>query len=536
MEQTEWKEKYFELLKENSQLKQANKQLHSQLQSYTEKTQKDQEIILSLKQKIRNLKSQFRTSQLSDSSFEECFQSLCSPYTSLHFSMQKYKCLHRQVAKEYTEVPLERNYSGTLTSPRMFEEFFIIGSELSEVDKLKILFQFPSETNDQWKVLPTFAFPEGLKTSRISEDSSVISRGSDRTGSSFVFTIKSSMSQEPFFFEVPNKDKELLYCCCVVQEEVLCSKSGEHYSQPRCYCLVSHCAAFQLHFQVLFKLLDLKNLYVEDSQLINDEMFGLLEEYAENYNFSPSSNIFINLQSVDSIEYSFPFDLSNLDSQWFCPLMFSLLELSDFFWLLCAAMQEKSIVFVSQKLDRVTSCVLGLVSLMKPFKWSHVLTPILPNSLFDILEAPVPFIAGVKKPPDNLLSAYSHIVWVLLDEKSKILKLGKVQKQVKVPYANNMLSYLKLPYSKFAGEECLVPNLEQKECTKRILGEICKYWKEILGLLPPVLPDQKVLDLDHINIVLMNKANPLDQNFIRKLIETQLFINKIEELYKLQES
>lgn len=344
------------------------------------------------------------------------------------------------------------------------------------------------------------------------------------------------MSQEPFFFEVPNKDKELLYCCCVVQEEVLCSKSGENYSQPRCYCFVSHCAAFQLHFQVLFKLLDLKNLYTEDSQLINDEMFGLLEEYAENYNFSPSSNVFINLQSVDSIEYSFPFDLSNLDSQWFCPLMFSLLELSDFFWLLCAAMQEKSIVFVSQKLDRVTSCVLGLVSLMKPFKWSHILTPILPNSLFDILEAPVPFIAGVKKPPDNLLSAYSHIVWVLLDEKNKILKLGKVQKQVKVPYANNMLSYLKLPYSKFAGEECLVPNLEQKECTKRILGEICKYWKEILGLLPPVLPDQKVLDLDHINIVLMNKANPLDQNFIRKLIETQLFINKIEELYKLQDS
>ena len=46
----------------------------------------------------------------------------------------------------------------------------------------------------------------------------------------------------------------------------------------------------------------------------------------------------------------------------------------------------------------LSAVVLSLIPLMRPFAWQSLLLPILPvqDKMLDLLEAPVPFIVGVK--------------------------------------------------------------------------------------------------------------------------------------------
>lgn len=45
--------------------------------------------------------------------------------------------------------------------------------------------------------------------------------------------------------------------------------------------------------------------------------------------------------------------------------------------------------------SKLSSCVEALQSILYPFCWPHTLIPILPQSLWEIVEAPTPFVCGV---------------------------------------------------------------------------------------------------------------------------------------------
>ena len=54
----------------------------------------------------------------------------------------------------------------------------------------------------------------------------------------------------------------------------------------------------------------------------------------------------------------------------------------------------------------LSAVVLSLIPLMRPFAWQSLLLPILPvqDKMLDLLEAPVPFIVGVKVSPFRTLA------------------------------------------------------------------------------------------------------------------------------------
>jgi hypothetical protein len=60
-------------------------------------------------------------------------------------------------------------------------------------------------------------------------------------------------------------------------------------------------------------------------------------------------------------------------------------------------MLEKSIIFVSDNIPLLSSAVLGMQCFLAPFKWNYVQIPILPRSLVEMIEAPMPFIVGLLK-------------------------------------------------------------------------------------------------------------------------------------------
>lgn len=81
--------------------------------------------------------------------------------------------------------------------------------------------------------------------------------------------------------------------------------------------------------------------------------------------------------------------------EWGVPIALQALGHKLFFVLLGAVLLERKIVFVSPDLRILSALVLSWLPLIRPFNYQSVLIPILPNTMFSFLEAPVPFIVGV---------------------------------------------------------------------------------------------------------------------------------------------
>jgi hypothetical protein len=77
-----------------------------------------------------------------------------------------------------------------------------------------------------------------------------------------------------------------------------------------------------------------------------------------------------------------------MEAYWYCPTLFSIFQIDDFFKVLTAVLLERSLIFVSDNLTILTSVILGLKTLIKPFQWCYALIPILPSALVDILDTP----------------------------------------------------------------------------------------------------------------------------------------------------
>ncbi|XP_018334252.1 DENN domain-containing protein 2D-like isoform X2 [Agrilus planipennis] len=89
---------------------------------------------------------------------------------------------------------------------------------------------------------------------------------------------------------------------------------------------------------------------------------------------------------------------------------------------------ERKVVIVSKVLSKISACVEALQIALYPFEWPHTLIPVLPQCLWEILEAPTPLLCGVlSKQVVNLYKIENGMV-VDLDEGSVLLKVGDEDK------------------------------------------------------------------------------------------------------------
>lgn len=59
---------------------------------------------------------------------------------------------------------------------------------------------------------------------------------------------------------------------------------------------------------------------------------------------------------------------------------------------------ERKVILFSQHISRLSSCVLGLQTVLYPFQWQHTLVTILPHELVEVCQAPFPVLAGILEP------------------------------------------------------------------------------------------------------------------------------------------
>lgn len=72
-----------------------------------------------------------------------------------------------------------------------------------------------------------------------------------------------------------------------------------------------------------------------------------------------------------------------------------------------AMLAERRIIFTSQRLDRLSSCVQAANAFLYPMVWQHIFIPILPLKMKEILCAPMPFLIGV---PEAVLETVCNTI------------------------------------------------------------------------------------------------------------------------------
>lgn len=80
--------------------------------------------------------------------------------------------------------------------------------------------------------------------------------------------------------------------------------------------------------------------------------------------------------------------------EYAAPLLFGLLSVDQVLFLLGCLCSERKVLVVSDHVNIVSSCVLALITLLHPLQWAGPVIPVLPPRLDELLEAPVPLIAG----------------------------------------------------------------------------------------------------------------------------------------------
>ena len=436
-------------------------------------------------------------------------------------------------------------------SSSLFEAFFVIGItpvSLETTPQECILFEYP-ECNcispAMKKVMPGLALPstqsKQLTLTGSASDLNNLVFGqipSKRNENCYIFTLRSETTAEETTSCLPNSGHEVVYFMCLLIDDISEHK-GQEWITPKCYCIASYVPIYELFYEVLCSVLFLKRLHRMDlmqsmegetSQSLSNidisaEGIELLRKLSEFTNLEEIEEISVKTNSMDCLCYKLPKDLHSLDIPWLCIPLLSSVTFLDFCWLISAVAQEKSIIFVSMNLGLVTSCVLGLRALIRPFRWMNLTIPIIPDNLRELLEAPVPILAGISHIDAKLRHKFPNIIWVLLDENdlnhriqcstALVFEVSDIQACV----VNELKEFFM-----FELGNAFERTLELQERALGISRVLSYYWENLLKKFN-VHSDKK----QKKNIQsLVNQYPKHEQRFIKSLISTQMFMNTLE--------
>lgn len=77
--------------------------------------------------------------------------------------------------------------------------------------------------------------------------------------------------------------------------------------------------------------------------------------------------------------------------------LFECLDVEHILTVWMALMMERKVLLLSSQCSILTVCAEILLSLLFPFRWSHLYAPLLPRMLTPMLDAPVPYLCGVMR-------------------------------------------------------------------------------------------------------------------------------------------
>ena len=554
-----WEDKFHTLLteysllsSEHNQLKFAHEKLRSSSSELLSENSQLRKVISDLKHQLEH-KTKDSEAPLRKSVSEA---QISRTEAAVHTRPSHLDCLADIPAKAITPwktpQPLpDLSIESDTPSSNLFEAFFVVGLAPASLDSTPqecILFEYP-ESNcispAMKKVLPGLALPstsaKQLTLTGSASDLNNLIFGqipSKRNENCFIFTLRSETTAEEATSALPNSNHEVIYFLCLLIEDITAHK-GQEWVTPKCYCIASYVPVYELLYEVLCSVLFLKRLYRMDLMQtiegeapqslsnieISAEGIELLRKLSEYTNVLELGDISVKTCSMDCLCYKLPKELASVDIPWLCIPLLSSVAFLDFCWLISAAVQEKSIVFVSVNLGLVTSCVLGLRALIRPFRWMNLTIPIIPDNLRELLEAPVPILAGISHIDAKLRHKFPNIIWVLLDENdlshriqcstALVFEVSDVQA--------NLVNELKEFY-RFELGNAFERTMELQERALNVSRVLSNYWETLLKKFN--LHNNKKKKKTSLSLI--NQYPKHEQKFIKSIISTQMFVNTLE--------
>ncbi|OMJ79442.1 hypothetical protein SteCoe_20544 [Stentor coeruleus] len=536
-----------------------------QVNIYNQKNQQIKSQIFYMQQEIKELENEIRIKKRyseSTNNYSTIASSLCGDLRAIQ-SLEQSLSLKKLSSKD-----LELESSPIFYEPEEFEEiefkmfsnFLIIGANSEKIEpnislNPEILYSFPDKNklpDDAINLIKSLSFPLGLYAHGLKVNESITSQIFEvfysshfRDGNSFIFCIKPTSHEKEYDFQdMVNYDKSLLYCCCVVFDDLSSNTFfNTHFIIPKCYCLISYFPCFELHFEILYRLLGLRRTkivvnedflaeapYMDAEKFFQGEEIGLIEFYYEYdaENSSKPTEVQIILQSVENIDYTFPMDFYFLDKSWLCPIVFSLLNLNDFYYILCALLLEKSIVFVSKNLDAISSCVLGFQSFVMPLLCQCEIIPVASLSQLTSLKYNQKLLAGYPGEfSSSLQSKLSSDVFVKLDEcgnKTKLVLNANNKGLFKcINLTYNVIEKIKDYYKLFNERIVYIPDDLQIEAGRKIIEEIQKFIKWVIDEIVGLTDTSKHYDLDEILSNINENTSSCNHEFLGSVASTSAF-------------
>ncbi|KAB1209473.1 DENN domain-containing protein 5A [Morella rubra] len=147
-------------------------------------------------------------------------------------------------------------------------------------------------------------------------------------------------------------------------------------------------------------------------------------------------------------------------SVWAVACICGCLRLENVLALFAGALLEKQIVFVCSNLGILSASVLSIIPLIRPYQWQSLLMPVLPNDMLDFLDAPVPYIVGVKNRTNEVQSKLTNAI--LVDINKNQVKSSSIPQ---LPQQKELLSSLSPYHAKLVGESYLGRKRPVYDCT-----------------------------------------------------------------------
>ncbi|KAF7837915.1 DENN domain-containing protein 5B isoform A [Senna tora] len=216
-------------------------------------------------------------------------------------------------------------------------------------------------------------------------------------------------------------------------------------------------------------------------------------------------------------------------SIWAVACICGTLRLENVLTYFAGALLEKQIVVVCSNLGILSAAVLSIIPLIRPYQWQSLLMPVLPNDMLEFLDAPVPYIVGIKNKTNDVQSRLTNVV--LIDANRNQVKSPTIPQ---LPRQRELFSALRPYHAKLVGESYLAKKRPVYECTE-VQVEAAKGFLSILrSYLDSLCHNIRAHTITNVQsnddkVSLLLKESFIDsfpyrdQSFMKLFVDTQLF-------------
>ncbi|KAF5179229.1 DENN (AEX-3) domain-containing protein [Thalictrum thalictroides] len=216
-------------------------------------------------------------------------------------------------------------------------------------------------------------------------------------------------------------------------------------------------------------------------------------------------------------------------SIWTIACLCGFLRLEHVLTMLAAALLEKQIVVVCTNLGILSASVLSVIPLIRPYHWQSLLMPVLPNDMLEFLDAPVPYIVGVKTKTGEVQSKLSNVTQVDAN-KNQVRSPSMPQ----LPQYKELFKSLSPYHAKLVGESYLGKRRPVFECTevqidaaKGFLAVLRSYLDSLCSNLRSHTITNVQSNDDKVSLLLkesfIDSFPNRDRPFMKLFVDTQLF-------------